>query len=281
MKSFQETAKEIKELGFRTAWLETSRGVSLVGKNQPRTNVETQLEKIGTYLEKATLVDGWYIVKAQPNISSKDLPVSYKIWVGQSRPEDNLSEKEKNPAAMNQNFSIEMYLRQMQELATAQAELVYLRKENERLQARVEHLEETNDGLREGAATMAAGIPTPKPMIETLSEIFVSAAPLVTEVLAMVKANKAEQAPAPQNQDLSRIAAMLNKMQQQQNQQAATLAEMQRRREPTETQPKTLTVEELANMVIEGELSEQDARKVLEGQPAEVVTQFDNLIYED
>jgi len=280
MKSFQEIAGEIKQLGFRTAWLETARGVSLVGKNQPRTPIETQLEKIGTYLDKATLVDGWYIVKAQPNISSKDLPVAHKIWIGASNPDDNLSEKDKTPAAMNQNFSMEMYLRQMQELATANAELVYLRRENERLSARVKHLEETNDGLREGAATMAAGIPVAKPMIETLSEMIIGAAPLITEVISLVKANKAEQTPPPANPDLSKIAAMLNNMQQQQARQAEQMAELQRQRQP-ETTPRQLTVEELADMVNEGEVSEEEAIKVLEGQPEEVIAKFNPLIYED
>lgn len=54
---------------------------------------------------------------------------------------------------------------------------------------------------------------------------------------------------------------MLNNMQQQQARQAEQMAELQRQRQP-ETTPRQLTVEELADMVNEGEVSEEEAIKV-------------------
>lgn len=276
MKTWKEIAEEILELGFRTAWLETARGVTLVSKNQPKTAIERQLQKIGNYMEKATLVDGWYVVKAQANISSKDQPLSYKLWVGASRPQDMGEQK---PEAMNQNFSIDLYLKQLQDLADAKAELVYLRKENERLQARVEHLEETNDGLREGAQTMAAGIPTPKPMIEQLSELLVGGAPIITGIIEMVKEQRAAQKPA-QDPQLAKIASMLAAMQKGQQEQAAKLAELERRQQQALADgPQQLTLEDLANLVIDGKVTEDRARQALAGEDQETIAKFDTLLY--
>ena len=170
------------------------------------------------------------------------------------------------------------YLELVEENAKNKAELEYLRRENDKLQARNEHLEETADSLREGQATLSTG--PAKPMIETLAELIGAASPLVAPFLEEWKADR-ESKRKQEGGSLDRIAKMMQQLTNNQAQQVQQLAEMQRRQQtpaPMPEEPQPITVEDLAGFVTAGECTMDEAMTALDGQPAEVIQYFHQLI---
>ncbi len=272
--TFEAAYQEVIDTGYKCAWLETSRGVTLVRKNQPVKTIAQQLDRFKKYLATSAMIDGWYTICLIPSVSSKDEPIAIKFYHGHAA---NMAEN-KNLSYTVPEFSLDKYLELVEENAKNKAELEYLRRENDKLQARNEHLEETADSLREGQATLSTG--PAKPMIETLAELIGAASPLVAPFLEEWKADR-ESKRKQEGGSLDRIAKMMQQLTNNQAQQAQQLAEMQRRQQtpapmPEDAQP--ITVEDLAGFFNAGQCTMEEAMKVLDGQAPEVIQYFHQLI---
>ena len=272
--TFEAAYQEVIDTGYKCAWLETSRGVTLVRKNQPVKTIAQQLDRFKKYLATSAMIDGWYTICLIPSVSSKDEPIAIKFYHGHAA---NMAEN-KNLSYTVPEFSLDKYLELVEENAKNKAELDYLRRENDRLQTRNEHLEETADSLREGQATLSAG--PSKPIIETLAELIGAVSPVVAPFLEEWREDRASKR-KQEGGSLDRIAKMMQQLTNNQAQQAQQLAEMQKRQEapgvlPEDAQP--ITVEDLAGFFNAGQCTMEEAMKVLDGQAPEVIQYFHQLI---
>jgi len=277
--NYQEAKAEVLKIGYPCAWMETDRGAILVRKNQPIKTIETHLKRFENYLNTTSLVDGYYCIKVIPSISSKDEPITVKFWHGSEKNASTMAEN-KNISYAAPDLSLEKYMDLIQENATMKAELEYLRRENIRLQERADHLEETADGLREGAAANLAAGPAAKPVLETLSEIIVAVAPIATGFFEQYKESKAAAAKTQESQ-FSQIAKAMNAMNLQTRQMAEQIQELKKTAPAPapDPQPDPLTLEELAELVRSGQATMEEAGAAIDGQPDEVKQQFYSLVY--